>query len=181
MMSNSNGMILVSFVMLSWAMTPVRAEEDSWADFRFIMGSWVNDGNPEQGTGECTLKPDLQGKILVRRNQASLPAVNGRPAGTHEDLMVIYRTADGKHVKASYYDNEGHAIRYTVSALSDQKRIVFLSDAEPGAPKFRLTYTKVSDDNVSVKFEIGAPGEGSEFKTYVEGTVRRAATEAKPK
>jgi hypothetical protein len=151
----------------------VRAEDDPWADFRFLIGSWVSAGRPEEGSGSFTLEPDLGGKILVRRNTANLPAAKGRPAAKHEDLMIVYRQAGGKTFRASYFDNEGHVIQYSVSSLPDKKGLVFVSNPDQSGPRFRLTYTKGEEDKVAVKFEIAPPGKAEQFKTYLEGTVRR--------
>src|SRR5947209_18268941 len=68
---------------------PVPAADDPWADFRFLIGAWVGDDKPEEGTGRFTLEPDLDGKVLVRRNVANLPAGRGRPAGKHDGLMGV--------------------------------------------------------------------------------------------
>ena len=155
---------------------PARADEDVWSDFRFLMGSWVSVAKPGEGTGEFSLQPDLQQKVLVRRNLAELPAGNGRPGEKHEDLMVIFRTPDGKQFKASYYDSEGHVIQYAVSALAEKKGLVFLSEAVPSTPRFRLTYTQSTVETVAVKFEIAPPGSGDAFRIYLEGTVRRKAS-----
>lgn len=150
-----------------------QAADDPWADFRFLIGEWVAEGKPEQGSGAFSLMPDLQGKILVRRNWAKLPAARGRAAAKHEDLMVIYREADSKQARADYYDSEGHVIRYAVAVSADKKELVFLSEAQPSAPRFRLTYTKGKEDTVAIKFEIAPPGKAEEFKLYLNGTVRR--------
>jgi hypothetical protein len=162
-------------VVLPWvgAVAAGGAEEDPWADFRFLIGSWVSEGRPEEGSGRFTLEPDLGGKILVRRNTAELPAAKGRPASKHDDLMIIYREPGGQTVRASYFDNEGHVIQYAVRSLPDKKGLVFVSNPEPSRPRFRLTYTRVERERVAVKFEIAPPGKADEFKTYLEGTVRR--------
>jgi hypothetical protein len=157
----------------AWAVAPVRAEEDPWAEFRFLIGTWVSEGRPEEGSGRFTLEPDLGGKILVRRNTADLPAAKGRPAGRHEDLMIVYREPGGKPFRASYFDSEGHVIQYAVSSLPDKKGLVFLSNPDSSGPRFRLTYTRGEGDKVAVKFEIAPPGKADQFKTYLEGTVRR--------
>jgi hypothetical protein len=151
----------------------VRADDDPWADFRFLIGAWVSEGKPEDGSGSFTLEPDLGGKVLVRRNIADLPATKDRPAGKHEDLMVVYREQGGKEFQASYFDNEGHVIQYSVSPLPDKKGLQFLSNADPSGPRFRLTYTAGEEDKAAVKFEIAPPGKPDEFRTYLEGTVRR--------
>jgi hypothetical protein len=137
------------------------------------MGEWVGEGKPGQGSGGFTLAVELQGKVLVRRNRAELPAAPGRPAGNHEDLMVIYREPGSKQVKAAYFDSEGHVILYGVSALPDKQNLVFLSDPQPSSPRYRLTYSQSKGDIVTIKFEIAPPGKPEEFKTYLEGSARR--------
>src|SRR5206468_3504124 len=102
--------------------------------------------------------PDLRGTVLVRRNTADLPAANGRPAARHEDLMVVFREQGGKQFRASYFDSEGHVIQYAVAPLADRKGLVFVSDADPSGPRFRLTYAKGEGEKVTVKFEIAPPG-----------------------
>jgi hypothetical protein len=42
-------------------------ESVSEGDFQFLIGEWIMPGG---GSGGFTLEPDLQGKILVRRNKA---------------------------------------------------------------------------------------------------------------
>jgi hypothetical protein len=177
-MKQMSGLVcVVGFLLSAWAVAPARAEDDPWADFRFLIGAWVSDGKPEQGSGSFTLEPDLQNKVLVRRNLANLPAAQGRPAAKHEDLMVIYREPGGKGHRASYFDSEGHVIQYAVSTLPEKKGLVFLSDANPSAPRFRLTYTQGEGGKVAIKFEIAPPGKAEEFRTYLEGTVRRKKPE----
>jgi hypothetical protein len=166
-------MCVVVILLSTWLSAPVRAEDDPWADFGFLIGTWVSEGKPEEGSGSFTLEPDLGGKILLRRNFAELPAAKGRPAGKHEDLMIVYREPGGKSFRASYFDNEGHIIQYSVRSLPEKKCLVFVSNADPSGPRFRLTYTKGEGDRVAVKFEIAPPGKADQFKTYLEGIVRR--------
>jgi hypothetical protein len=164
---------VVVVLLSAWAAAPVRAEDDPWGDFRFLIGAWVSDGRPEEGSGSFTLEPDLGGKVLVRRNVANLPAAKGRPAAKHEDLMIVYREPSGQTFRASYFDSEGHIIQYSVSSLPDKKGLVFVSNSDGSGPRFRLTYTKGEGDKVAVNFEIAPPGKADEFKTYLKGTVRR--------
>lgn len=170
-MMQTPGAILL--LVLSLVGTPAPAQQDAWADFRFLMGTWVSIGETTEGSGGFTLEPDLQDKILVRRNEADLPATKDRPAAKHEDLMVIYRVPGGEQVNASYYDNEDHIIQYTVSPLPEKGGLVFVSDAMPSAPRFRLTYTAAGANTVAIKFEFAPPGKAEEFRTYLEGTARR--------
>src|SRR5262245_13503587 len=111
----------VAVIFLAIHAAPVGAGEDPWEDFRFLIGSWVSDGDPKDGTGQFTLEPDLGGKVLVRRNVANLPAAQGRPAGKHEDLMIVYLQPMGKQHRASYFDSEGHVIQYAISSLEGKK------------------------------------------------------------
>jgi hypothetical protein len=152
---------------------PVPAADDPWVDFRFLMGAWVSDGKPEEGAGKFTLEPDLDGKVLVRRNLANVPPGRGRPARKHEDLMVVYREPGGKQFRASYFDSEGHVIQYAVSPLPEKKGLVFVSNPDQIGLRYRLTYTTIAGGKVAVKFELARPGKPDEFRTYLEGTVRR--------
>ncbi len=153
-----------------WAGQSVRAEGDRWKDFRFLIGSWVSEAKPGGGSGTFTLEPALDGKVLIRRNFADLPASKGRPAEKHEDLMVIYPEA-GRQFRADYYDNEGHVIHYSVAP--NDSGLVFTSSPTSPEPRFRLSYARAENNTVSVKFEIAAPGKSNQFRIYLEGTVRR--------
>jgi hypothetical protein len=177
---------LVALAILLALAGSARAEskDDPWAAFRFLAGEWVGegDGAPGKGSGSFTLTPELGGKVLVRRNRADYPAAGGRPAVAHEDLMVIEPPAAGRGARATYWDNEGHVIHYMAAPSADGKGLTFLSDVVAGAPRFRLTYTKLEADKVNIKFEFAPPGKPDAFTTYLEGKVRRkeAAGTAKP-
>jgi hypothetical protein len=164
---------VTGLLLSAWVIGPVWADEDPWVDFRFLIGTWVSENKPEDGSGRFILEPDLQGKVLVRRNTADLPAAKGRPAGKHEDLMIVYRSPGDKQFRASYFDNEGHVIQYAVTPLPDKNGLVFLSNPDPSGPRFRLTYTKGEKDKVAIKFEIAPPGKADEFRVYLQGSVRR--------
>jgi hypothetical protein len=182
MIHRALGLSAVSFLIVLTGSAAAQTKDDTWAAFRFILGEWAGegDGQPGQGRGGFTFAPDLGGKVLVRKNRNEIPAANGRTAATHEDLLIVYRGTDGKRNKAIYFDNEDHVIQYSVTAADDGKSLVFLSDAVPSQPRFRLTYAKAKGETVNVKFEIAPPGK-DEFKTYVEGTVRRKESKEKSK
>jgi len=176
MRSLSQRLLVVLIVLTVENSTPACADDDAWEPFRFVIGDWVGEGKEGQGTGHFSLTPDLGGKILLRRNHAELPAGNGRPAGVHEDLMVIYKSSDGKSAKAIYFDSEDHVINYTVIfPRNNRQTLVFISAADPGAPRFRLIYQKEGEDRIAIKFEIAPPGKPEEFKTYLEGKARKKA------
>jgi hypothetical protein len=167
-------LIGVLALVVSAGAVPARAAEaDPWPELRFLVGDWVGEGQQGQGTGAFSLAPDLEGKVLVRRGQADLPAAGKRPAGHHEDLMVIHRDGADGPIRADYYDNEGHVIRYSASVSKDGQTVTFVSEAAAAAPRFRLTYKKVKADTVAITFEIAPPAIPDGFQTYLEGTARR--------
>ena len=173
MKSLGHDLLVVLAVFAAGGWTLVQAKDDPWEPFHFLIGEWVGEGKEGQGTGHFSLAPDLGRKILMRRNHAELPAANGRPAAVHEDLMVIYKSQDGKSAKAIYFDSEDHVINYTVTFSPDKQTLTFISTPAPGAPRFRLTYQKEADDRVGIKFEIAPPAKPEEFKTYLEGKARK--------
>jgi hypothetical protein len=177
-MKNLTALPLAVLIILSRGhFTQALDKDDSWEPFQFLIGEWVGEGKEGQGTGHFSLMPDLGGKVLVRRNHAELPAGNGRPAGVHEDLMVIYKSEDGKSAKAIYFDNEGHVINYAVTFSPDKQTLTVTSAAAPSAPRFRLTYQREAEDRVGIKLEIAPPGKPDEFKTYLEGKARKKAAQ----
>ena len=150
---------------------PARPTAD-WKAWQFLIGEWEGEGTgaPGEGKGGFSLEPDLQGRILVRKNWTDFPAAQGRPAVVHEDVMVIAYEQGG--IRAVYWDNEGHVIHYAVD-ISPDGAITFVSPAGPGIPRFRLSYRKIADDRVGIRFEISSPDKPDEFKVYLDGTARK--------
>jgi hypothetical protein len=143
-----------------------------WKPFQFLIGDWVGSGSgkPGQGSGEFSLKFDLDNKILVRRNRNRLaPTAGQTSAAVHEDLMVIYPQPGNGSFRAVYFDNEGHVIHYGISFANHTA--VFESDEPGNATKFKLTYELKPDGLLSIQFAIAAPGKP--FQTYVSGTAKR--------
>jgi hypothetical protein len=176
MLQMSRALLLGVLLLAGGFVTTARGDEDRWADFRFLIGSWVSTGRPEQGSGSFSLEPELDGKVLVRRNVAYVPAGKDRALAKHEDLMVIYPAQGGKQFRASYFDSEGHVIQYAVSSSPTKNGLVFVSEPSQSAPRFRLTYTKIEGGKVAIAFEIAPPGQPDQFKKYLSGTVTRKPT-----
>ena len=141
-----------------------------WAPFEFLLGQWTGEGGgaPGAGAGAFSFEPELDGKILVRRNRADYPPADGRPAAHHEDLLTVF--IEGGAYRADYFDNEGHVIHYAVTPAGPS--LVFLSEPGPG-PRFRLTYTKTGPQTVRIQFEIATPDLPDLFKSYLKATARR--------
>jgi hypothetical protein len=148
---------------------------DRWASYRFLMGDWVGEGDGQsgQGKGRFSFAPDVQGRILVRKNRADFPASAGRPAFSHDDLLIIYQEDGSTEQKAIYFDSEGHVIHYTPATSPDGRTLTLVSEVKTSAPRYRLTYTKQEGARARVKFEVAPPGKPDAFKTYLEGGVRR--------
>jgi len=148
-----------------------------WGPLESLVGDWTGEGGggPGQGAGSFSFKADLQGKILVRKNRAEYPAGKARAAFVHDDLMVIYRDTPQAPLRAIYFDSEGHTIRYEVEGAPDGGEVVFVSGPELSAPRYRLTYTRVDQDRLRIKFEIAPPGKPAQFATYIEAGARRSA------
>jgi hypothetical protein len=170
--------VFVSIVILVSVVTvPMQAQQSTpqinWDGFKFLMGEWVGEGTgaPGEGTGGFTFSFELQNTILVRKNYANYPATKDRPAFRHDDLMVVYQEM-GK-TKAVYFDNEQHVINYSVSLSNDSNSVVFVSDAIPSAPRFRLTNTKAGMDKITITFEMAPPGKPESFTRYIEAAARR--------
>ncbi len=143
---------------------------DAFTPVRFLVGEWKGegDGKPGQSSGAATYRFELDGKALVRRNFADVPAANGRLASRHEDLMTLFN--EGGVLKAFYLDNEGHVIRYNVETVPGG--VAFTSESAPG-PRFRLTYLKVSETLVTLRFEIAPPNKPEVFSTYIEAKTHK--------
>jgi hypothetical protein len=146
-------------------------ETADWKDWAPMLGTWEADRSGDGPTGGFTLSVELQGRILLRKNQADYPKTKERPAIRHEDLMAIWR--DGSVTRAEYWDSEGHFIRYVASVEPASKTFTFLSEVIPGQPHYRLTYVASSANALSLKFEIAPPNSPEQYKPYIAATVHR--------
>jgi hypothetical protein len=175
-MPSRRSMLATSLMlMLARTVSPAAAEPPAaLRALAFLAGTWesIGGGQPGSATGTATFSWSLQHQVLVRSSFAEYPATAAAAASRHDDLMVIYATASSG-VRADYYDNEGHVIRYSVTVRSP-KEAVFLSDAVAGEPRFRLTYKRVSDETLDGEFEIAPPGALDAFKPHLSWHSRRS-------
>jgi len=118
-----------------------------------------------------TLKPKLDGNILERKGVTDIPAMAGRPAVHHEDVMIIYKNMEGNPVKSIYFDNEKHVINYNITY--SENKIILVSEVNPGTPRFRLTYEKLEDKLMNIRFEMAMPNAPDDFKMYIEGKNKK--------
>jgi hypothetical protein len=156
------------FVLLSFI--GAQAQSTSRLEpLRFLLGEWQGIGDQAGASGGFTFSSSVQGRVIVRTNYSDTPATATSQASRHEDLMVIY--VEGDAVKADYFDNEGHVIRYVVEPRPGA--VVFLSDVRPGEPRYRLTYTRADDGTIAGGFEIAPPGKPDAFAAYLSWRARK--------
>ncbi len=169
--------VLFAILAVSCLFAQSEKTESPWAQLSFLLGEWTGEGGgqPGQGTGTFSFLPDLNQKILVRKNRSDYPATKERPAFTHTDLMTIYREPGAIKLRAIYFDTEDHVIHYTVEPSSDGQVVQFIGDASPANPRFRLTYRKTGADTLSIRFEIAMPAKPDAFSTYIEATAHRSS------
>jgi hypothetical protein len=163
-------------VWIAILLCSVAAPAQEWGPVQFLVGHWTGEGKTADhpgGAGAFSFSPDVQGKVLLRRNFAEYPAENGKPAYRHDDLMAIYHDPSSHDLRAIYFDNEDHVIEYSIHAIDGG--VVFVSDGAQGGPRFRLTYTSAGQDRVTIKFEVAAPGK--DFAPYIEATAHRDSAE----
>lgn len=164
--------LAIVIVILIAATVSLAQENKSWEKLNYLIGNWKGEGGGKPGEGEGTFsfQLDLDKKILVRKSHSEYPAAQNKPEVIHDDLMVVHLNYSGNPEKAIYFDNEGHVINYSIT-FPNNSDIVFTSDKIPNVPIFRLTYSKIDENLVNVKFEMSQ--DGTNFMRYVEGKSKR--------
>ena len=174
-------MRLMTILGVSLLLSPafVRAQQPQpgkdWKDFQFLFGDWTwnGGGQPGQGTGTSTFRPDLGGTVLMRKTHLEYPATKDRAAFAHDDLIYVYHDPQDSSLRGIFFDSDGHVIRYRATVAPDGNSVVFLSEGAPGGTTCRMTYAKTGADSVTEKFEIAPPGRPNDFATYVFFNAKR--------
>jgi hypothetical protein len=168
-------LVVLMLVPFSFLQAQQPQPKDNWRDFDFLFGewTWIGGGQPGQGRGVSTFRPELDGTVLVRKTHLDYVATKDRPAFSHDDLIYVYRDPADNSLRAIFFDDEGHVIRYGVTVAPGGNSIEFLSDAAPAGTRCRMTYTKTGADSVTEKFAIAPPGKPNDFTAYVEFKATR--------
>lgn len=163
--------LLLTIIFLNLFTISFGQPNAAWDKWNWLIGEWKGEGSgqPGQGEGTFSFKPDLDNKVLIRRNHSVYPAKENKPGIIHDDLMIVYKDYSGHPAKAIYFDNEGHTINYLVSFTDSS--VILTSEKMPNAPVFRLSYLDLKKDRVNVKFEMSRDGE--KFTIYTEGTCNK--------
>jgi hypothetical protein len=160
--------MIVTFALPMHAQIPMNPA--NWDAFQFLIGEWIGDGSGQsgQGNGVFSFSYDLQNRIIVRKSFADYPATQDKPPFRHDDLMIIYYESD-TIPRATYFDNEGHVIHYTVT--TNDASWVFATNESTPIPNFRLTYQKMDESTLNIAFEVAPPRKP--FAPYIKATAHR--------
>ena len=163
------GMMLLSALPARAQSTPDKAGDSPWKKLEFLIGRWAGSAGEKDtplgaGQGGFSFEVELNQKIIVRRNHAGYAS-----GAQHDDLMVIYLDAPNDTPRATYFDTEGHVIRYNLTFPAPD-RVVFESDGTQTGPRFRLSYW-LDGRALDGKFEVAPPR--AEYKMYMSWTSKK--------
>jgi hypothetical protein len=164
--------LISSFLWTGTGRAQEKKQADKWEPFRFLIGTWGTAPDSTGVEGGSGFTFDLQENILMRKNFATYPATADKPAVNHMDLMIIH-TNGTLPADAYYWDNEGHQIHYLATISNNSDTLRFTSDRVPGAPCYRLSYTKLGGDSLRVGFEAASPAKPDLFQPYLSGIIHR--------
>ncbi|HMK72359.1 MAG TPA: hypothetical protein VK454_03415 [Myxococcaceae bacterium] len=164
--------VLAASLLMAGVAQGAASTPDPWAGLRFLLGEWTvasGGGTPgEAVSGGFTFQLELDGQVAVRRAHSEYAPKPGERVGVkHSDLVVLSPSAAG--LRATYWDNEGHVIEYTVKA--DAGVVTFESDAAAPGPRFKLVYERQGENEVTITFSMAPPG--GKYQTYVSGRAIR--------
>jgi hypothetical protein len=163
--------LLITLALLAVAATSTSAQPKTpLSALEFLVGEWEAIGTAPGESGGFGFAFAVQDRVLVRTNHADYAASDRGPASRHDDLMVIY--AEAGVIKADYFDNEDHIIRYTAQ-VRGSKDVVFVSEAKASEPRYRLSYSMGADGVLKGQFEIAPPGAPAAFTSYLAWTSRK--------
>ncbi len=146
-----------------------KAGDSAWKKLEFVLGKWTGAAGEKDtphgaGGGGFSFEPELNRKIVVRKNNAAYNS-----GVRHDDLMVIYLDEPKDTPRAIYFDTEGHIIRYNLT-FPAPNHVVFESDGTQPGPRYRLSYW-LNGPALDGKFEVAPPG--AEYKPYMQWTAKK--------
>ena len=150
---------------------------DRFAPLRFLAGQWRGDqaGQPGQGTAERTYQFILNDRFLQETNTSTyLPQEKNKSGEVHHHMSVISYDGGRKRFVFRQFHTEGFVNTYVQEPTTDDKRIVFVSEAIENLPagyRARETYTIQNDDEFTERFEIAEPGK--DFELYSQAHLKR--------
>jgi hypothetical protein len=160
----------------------VRAQQgastpDRFEALRFLAGTWRGDqaGQPGRRTAEHTYQFILNDRFLQETNTSTYaPQEKNKNGEVHHHMsMISYDTARKLFVFRQFHA-EGFVNTYVQQPSADDKTIVFVSKAIENilaAYRARETYTILSRDEFTERFDIAEPGK--DFELYPEARLNR--------
>jgi hypothetical protein len=153
------------------------SQSDRFAALRFLAGTWRGDqaGQSGRGAAERTYQFILNDRFLQETNTSTYPPQEKNKNGEvhHHMSMISYDTARKLFVFRQFH-TEGFVNTYVEQPSADDKTIVFVSEAIENIPagyRARETYTILSRDEFTERFEIAEPGK--DFELYSEARLTR--------
>src|SRR6186997_1509857 len=165
-------LLTIAFLGAQASAQQVASKPDRFAPLRFLAGTWRGDqtGQPGRGSAERTYQFILDDRLLQDTNTSTYPPREKSKNGEvhHHLSMISYDTARKLFVFRQFH-TEGFVNTYVQQPSTDDEAIVFVSEAIENIPagyRARETYTILSRDEFTERFEIAAPGK--DFELYSE-------------
>ncbi|HEY1680611.1 MAG TPA: hypothetical protein VGF98_03090 [Candidatus Tumulicola sp.] len=167
-------MILIALGVLLSGAALAQSVSPQLAGLSFLIGDWrTGSGNVaetrETSKGRSTFTLEAGGNVIVRKDHTDLFAASGQPAGSFDQIMMIY--PEGGAVRADYSDGT-HVIHYIKADVVAGRSVTFVSATRADAPMFRLSYELSNPTTLAVKFELAPPG-STTFHPIATGTLIR--------
>jgi hypothetical protein len=164
---------IAAFVALPAAAQPSLAPD--LAGVGFLVGHWKSDDGKVSDTGgtskgSSTISVEANGEALLRRDHTDLFDKTGKPAGSFDQIMLIY--PEGGALHADYSDGQ-HVIHYTRAIIVPGKSVTFTSTAQPSPPSFQLRYEVQSPDALALTFGMIPPGQ-TVVRPIAAGTLHKS-------
>jgi hypothetical protein len=144
------------------------------AGLSFLLGNWqAGRGNVadtgDTSTGSSTFTLEAGGNVILRKDRTELFSASGKPAGTFDQIMMIY--PEGGAIHADYSDGT-HVIHYVNADIVPGHSVTFIGATVAGAPAFRLRYELTNPTTLGVTFEMAPPG-STTFRPVASGSLTR--------
>jgi hypothetical protein len=170
-------LLAVAALSISAGAQEAAPKTDRFAPLRFLAGTWRGDqaGQPGQGRVERTYEFVLNDRFLQETNTSTYPPQDKNTAGeVHRHLSMISYDGARKRFVFRQFHGEGFVNTYVQEPATDEKTIVFVTEGIENIPagyRARETYTILSRDEFTERFEIAAPGR--DFALYSEARLKR--------
>jgi len=144
------------------------------AGLSFMIGEWSSGTGRVADTGGTStgvsrIAAAAGGAVLLRRDHTNLFDRAGHATGGFDQLMTIY--AEDGTIRADYFDPD-HVIHYITATVMPGRSVVFATASAPGAPSFRLSYTRRTPATLAISFAM-APPPGNSFHDIATGTMTK--------